>query len=231
MSTAYLLVSHGSRDPRPEIAMQQLAELVRAQRSDLVGTACLELSSQPLHEQMVEFAKGAIDIGCQHIKIIPLFLLAGVHVSKDIPSEVELARGKIGEDMTIHVQPYLGSHPGLIRLLDKRVTIAEARILLAHGSRRSLSLERVEELASGVEAVAAYWAVPPSLESRVLELVGAGYREIAILPYFLFAGGITDAIATRLLELKLQFPEVSFYLGEPLGASAELADLIWDLME
>ena len=28
MSSAYLLVSHGSRDPRPEVAMQQLAKLI-----------------------------------------------------------------------------------------------------------------------------------------------------------------------------------------------------------
>ncbi|QYO64046.1 hypothetical protein [Leptolyngbya sp. 7M] len=28
-SSAYLLVSHGSRDPRPEIALEHLAELVR----------------------------------------------------------------------------------------------------------------------------------------------------------------------------------------------------------
>jgi sirohydrochlorin cobaltochelatase len=29
MPSAYLLVSHGSRDPRQEIAMQQLAKLVK----------------------------------------------------------------------------------------------------------------------------------------------------------------------------------------------------------
>ncbi|MDB9460594.1 sirohydrochlorin chelatase, partial [Dolichospermum circinale CS-545/17] len=27
-NTAYLLVSHGSRDPRPDLAMQQLAKLL-----------------------------------------------------------------------------------------------------------------------------------------------------------------------------------------------------------
>ncbi len=28
-STAYLLISHGSRDPRPQVAMDRLADLVR----------------------------------------------------------------------------------------------------------------------------------------------------------------------------------------------------------
>jgi sirohydrochlorin ferrochelatase len=42
---------------------------------------------------------------------------------------------------------------------------------------------------------------------------------------------MTDAVAQRQEELKLQFPEVSFQLAEPLGASAELVELIWDLLE
>ena len=63
------------------------------------------------------------------------------------------------------------------------------------------------------------------------ELVSAGHQQIGILPYFLFAGGITDAIAQAVKELKAQFPNVLLHLAEPLGASAELADLILDLIE
>jgi len=32
-------------------------------------------------------------------------------------------------------------------------------------------------------------------------------------------------------SLKLQFPNALLHLAEPLGASGELADLIWDLIE
>ncbi|MFM7367619.1 MAG: sirohydrochlorin chelatase, partial [Sphaerospermopsis kisseleviana] len=54
MSSAYLLVSHGSRDPRPNIAMQQLAKLLSLKLPDsehLVGIATLELNTQPLNQQ------------------------------------------------------------------------------------------------------------------------------------------------------------------------------------
>ena len=110
-------------------------------------------------------------------------------------------------------------------------TTAEARILLAHGSRRPLSHHPVEAMAVSIGAIAAYWAMSPSLESRVQELIIAGSQQVSILPYFLFAGGIVDAIANKLEELKLRFPEVSFQLAEPLGVNAELAELIWELME
>lgn len=240
MLSAYLLVSHGSRDPRPEIAMQHLAGLLCnkiqsylpvGSKCDLVGTAYLELSPEPLHEQIRKFAENAAVSGCNSLKILPLFLLPGVHVMEDIPAEVALAEQYIGQDFKIDLQPYLGSHPALGRLLTLQLAnTTEARILLAHGSRRPRASESVEAMAATLKAVAAYWAMPPSLESRVQELVTAGYKQIAILPYFLFAGGITDAVAFKQEELKLQFPEVSFQLAEPLGASAQLADLIWELI-
>ncbi|MBW4456230.1 MAG: sirohydrochlorin chelatase [Nostoc indistinguendum CM1-VF10] len=247
MSSTYLLVSHGSRDRRPEIAMQQLAKLIHNKLSEnhnalnsehLVGIAALEMSPQPLHEQIQEFAKSAFRYrkpsqNHNRLKIVPLFLLPGVHVMTDIPAEVALAQQAIGQDIMIEVQPYLGSHPNLEKLLAKQTAAikAEAWILLAHGSRRPGSKETVEAIAASLSAVAAYWAGPPSLESRVTELVAAGYKEIAILPYFLFTGGITDAIAASIEELKLQFSAVNFQLAQPLGASAELAELICDLTD
>ncbi|MEH1951160.1 MAG: sirohydrochlorin chelatase [Nostoc sp.] len=238
MPSAYLLLSHGSRDRRPEIAMQQLARLVCQKLSSehLVGIAALEMSPQPLHEQIQQFAKSAFgdypkSENENRLKIVPLFLLPGVHLMTDIPAEVALAQQAAGQDTIIELQPYLGSHPNLEKLLAKQIAAikAEAWILLAHGSRRPGSQESVEAMAASLGAVTAYWAGPPSLESQVKELVTAGYREIAILPYFLFAGGITDAIATSIEELKLQFSAVNFQLAQPLGASAELAELIWDL--
>ncbi|MBL1199751.1 MAG: sirohydrochlorin chelatase [Nostoc sp. GBBB01] len=247
MSSAYLLVSHGSRDRRPEIAMQELARLVcqkleknhnQTSGEHLVGIAALEMTQKPLHQQIQEFAKTAF--GCDKVsanhhrlKIVPLFLLPGVHVMTDIPAEVALAQQSTGEDITIELQPYLGSHPDLKKLLWHQVAKieAQARILLSHGSRRPDSQKPVEAMAANLGAVVAYWSVAGSLESRVKELVAAGYREIAILPYFLFAGGITDAIAASVETLKLQFSAVTFHLAEPLGASAELADLIWDLTD
>ncbi|MBE8964691.1 sirohydrochlorin chelatase [Nostocales cyanobacterium LEGE 12452] len=240
MSSAYLLLSHGSRDPRPEIAMQQLASLVCQKLSSehLVGIAALEMSPQPLHEQIQQFAKSAfgdylLSQNENRLKIVPLFLLPGVHVMADIPAEVALAQQATGQNIIIELQPYLGSHPNLEKLLAKQIAAikAEAWILLAHGSRRPGSQKTVEAMAASLGAVAAYWAGPPSLESRVKELVDAGYQEIAILPYFLFTGGITDAIANSIEELKLQFSAVNFQLAQPLGVSAELAELIWDLTQ
>lgn len=283
MSSAYLLVSHGSRDPRPQFAMEQLAKLIsqrqlagrinlpesassktlieadRAQiahnnsssrfkpslskspaaglaappEEPLVGTACLELSAEPLHEQIKQFGARTLASGSNRIQVVPLFLLPGVHVMEDIPTEVARAQQALGQELKIDLRPHLGTHPSLSHLLATQMaaTTADGWILLAHGSRRAGSKQTVEVIATQLGAVAAYWAIPPKLESRVKQLVKAGCQQIKILPYFLFAGGITDAIAQSVEQLKKEFPSTNLQLAEPLGASAELADLIWDLIE
>jgi sirohydrochlorin ferrochelatase len=221
--------------------LQQLRDLIDKKshllgnnQKKFLGLAYLETRPEPLHIQIKEFAQSAVVAGCDSLKIIPLFLLPGVHVMQEIPEEVALAQQAIGQDISLELLPYLGSQPNLPTLLSQQMaditTQAWAWILLAHGSRRPGSKQPVEAIAANLGAVAAYWSVAPNLEARVEELVTAGKVQIAILPYFLFAGGITDAIAQVIEELKLKFPAVTFQLAQPLGASAELADLIWDLM-
>ncbi|NET01698.1 MAG: sirohydrochlorin chelatase [Sphaerospermopsis sp. SIO1G1] len=233
MPSAYLLVSHGSRDPRPEIAIQQLATLIKQKipSHDLLGTATLELNTQPLHQQIQNFAKTALTLECKTLKIIPLFLLPGVHVMSDLPAEVKLAQTELHQDIIIELQPYLGSHHNLEKLLTQILTPihAETIIVLAHGSRRPGSAQPVETIAQKLGGVAAYWSVSPSLEQKVQELVNAGYEKIGILPYFLFPGGITDAIANSIEQLKLKFPQVNLQLAAPLGMNPKIVDIIWDL--
>lgn len=234
MPTAYLLLSHGSHDPRPEIAMQKLASLLCEKLQNQVGTAYLELQPEPLHTQIVEFSKKILASSPEPIciKILPLFLLPGVHVMEDIPAEVAQAQQILGENAFIELKPYLGSNAGLVNLLAdiKAANAAQKYILLAHGSSRPGFQQAMDKLVSNLDVVTAYWAIPPRIESQVALLVADGYREIAIIPYFLFAGGITDAIASATEKLQLQFPGVCFQLTQPLGANPELADLIWDLL-
>lgn len=197
----------------------------------LVGTACLELATLPLHQQIIEFGKQAVAVGFRHLQVLPLFLLPGMHVMEDIPAEVALAQKALGSNLKIHLRPHIGTHPNLGRLLvtNGADAPADARILLSHGTRRSGGNQSVEAVADQLNAVPAYWSISPSLEERVQELVNAAIGKIEIIPYFLFAGGITDAIAQEVEQLQQQFPAVQLSLAEPIGASAFLADLIWEL--
>jgi sirohydrochlorin cobaltochelatase len=233
LSFAYLLVSHGSRDPRPQIAVTQLAQQLSQwlQKSSPsqnihVGTAQLELGEKPLHVQILEFARSC---GGQKVVICPLFLLPGVHVMEDIPAEVAIAKGEGG--LEVVVMPFLGAGGDLADMFaQQRLTMPDRSILLAHGSRRDLGNHPVEQLAVKLGLMNAYWSIEPSLSDRAIEYIEAGATEIGILLYFLFAGGITDAIGKSVEELRQLFPHIKFSLGEPIGERPELVSTIGKML-
>lgn len=242
--SAYLLVSHGSSDRRSQTGLIQLGEQVRAylwhstavnpkstSALPLVGTATLELALIPLHEQICQFSQQALTSGCQRLAVLPLFLLPGVHALEDVPREVAIAKNDPrihSTDLQIDLLPYLGSCPHLVNLLaaQQATAAADGWILLSHGSRRLGANEVVEAIALQLGALPAYWSVLPSLESQVRELVRLGCRKIGILPYFLFSGGITDAIAQSIINWQGKFAGVEFILSEPIAANLELAKML-----
>lgn len=204
-----------------------------------VGTATLELGA-PLHEQICRFAEHTLSLGLTEVQILPIFLLPGVHVAEDIPAQVEIAKQTLSSKLKIELQPHLGTQEaGLANLVKNQMQEvaflhnlhSPKWILLSHGSRRPSGNSTVEEIASKVGAHAAYWSVKPSLEERIDSLVRDGQQQIGIVPYFLFNGGITDAIAKKVTELKQQFPTAEIHLANPLGATVELADLIGELIQ
>jgi sirohydrochlorin cobaltochelatase len=209
------------------------AQVLSCDRYPLVGTATLELAPIPLHEQIRQFASKVQEAGCHQLQLLPIFLLPGVHVRDDIPQEVALANASLGQAVVLNHRPYLGSHPGLASILTSQLATvdADAKILLSHGTRRPGGNESVEAVARQLGTELAYWSMQPTLEEQITALAAAGCKQIAILPYFLFSGGITDAIAQTVSSLQAQFPKVELKLAEPIGASTQLADLIVDLIE
>jgi sirohydrochlorin cobaltochelatase len=222
LRSAYLLVTHGSWDIRPQIAIDQLSDRIEQHLSAPVGSAVLECAPTTLHEQIEEFSRQHPDIS--QIHIVPLFLLPGVHVMEDIPEQI--AQSRIQAELK--VLPHLGSYAGLEKVLANRIAQvpSDARILLSHGSRRPGGNTPIEQIATAIDAVAAYWSVEPKLESRLAELSQQGCQEIAILPYFLFSGGITDAIAQSVKELSEKYSELSLQLLTPFDFCEDLVNLV-----
>jgi sirohydrochlorin cobaltochelatase len=194
----------------------------------LVKTAALELAVVPLHQKLIDLAGFWTDRGCFKIRILPLFLAPGVHVTEDIPSEIALAQQRIGKSVEFELLTYLGSYRSLSALLAQQIAeFADGEIILmAHGSRYRQANSNCERLAANLKATIAYWSIEPSLSQQVRALVDAGKTKIAILPYFLFPGRISQTIAARVRELQANFPQTELILTPPLGATPELARLI-----
>jgi sirohydrochlorin cobaltochelatase len=243
-STAYFLVSHGSRDRRPAEAIAHLTQQLAQQLTSPIEAGVLELGDIPLHQQILNYSDRLISLGCNKLQILPLFLLQGVHVMEDIPKEVAIAQAKLTEQsltekFTIDVLPAIGNFfneqsettttliANLLQSVNHQSSSHPAgRILLSHGSRRAGGNAVVEAIAQSLDARPAYWSVQPDLVAQVNELVQQGHLDIIICLYFLFEGGITDSIRQMLADLKSQFPSVRFHTTPVLGESLGLVDLI-----
>jgi sirohydrochlorin cobaltochelatase len=245
LSSASLLVWHGSRDRRPPLAIARLTALVTRElaaiapsslagntlvltRPPLVDCAPLELTPIPLRDSIVRFAQRAKSQGLSQVQICPLFLLNGIHVSEDIPTEVAAARSQLAGEIEVQLLPHLGSRPEMVELLAAAFAQipGESRILLAHGSRRESANEKIAVIAGQLNALPAYWHIQPDLATQISHLVTGEAKNIAIQPYFLFTGGITDAIAREIQQLQSQFTDANLGWGQPFGVTPELARLI-----
>lgn len=230
METHYFLVAHGSRDLRSQQSFRQLTTLFkqaaaqRAIRPEQIHSGTLELSL-PLAEQLQQLGQSLPEQAT--IKILPLFLLPGTHVMSDIPQAVATAQKELPQ-VSFDVRPHLGSHPGMVELLRERLSTGYLWILIAHGSRYPGGNEAVEVLTKALDIKPAYWSVEPSLEHRLRSVIEQGHRRIGVLPYFLFSGKITDAIAEQINQLKYKFNQLHLTLSSPLDPSPALAQLLID---
>lgn len=247
---ATLLVCHGSRDTRSQIAAERLLYLVREHYCldnpilkaetgkftnlltksppPLLELGFLECSEIPLHQQIEGLAQKAIAQNCPFLQIFPLFLSSGVHVKEDIPQQVSVAQNNLKSSIKLVVKPCLGDSYLLYSLIAQRFQQipSDGRILLAHGSRRTGGNDNIERMAKQLQANPAYWSIKPDLNQQIQQLEQQGHSHIVIMPYFLFNGGILDNIAQQIHELRLDYPHLTLSLGHPLGATPELAQLI-----
>ncbi len=286
MRTAYLLVSHGSSDPRHQAGLTRLARGMRqhlgrlsrsaqagvnhqgsatlteslsaallptlesynsgieptllrsrsqtqgiASNLPIVGTATLEAAEYSLAEQIVQFTQRIARQDVHQLVIIPLFLLAGVHVKEDLPTEIAAAQQQLPADLKVKCLAYLGSRQLFKQYVAARLakTKADRCVLLAHGSRRTAGNRTIQQLGRGLDADVAFWKVAPDLETQVYNLMQQGHQHIAIAPFFLFPGSITDAIVHRTEQIAEHLPKLSLRLLSPLGTSSDLSKIIAEM--
>lgn len=266
IGSVWVLVFHGSRDPRSQQAATVITQQVQhqmqlSQRCPAVPAASsggqspwgrqaetvaiapvaplaiadayLECQPLPLSEQLVQIVQQATGElpgrdGPLRVQVIPVLLLAGVHVREDIPAAVAIAQAQLPPTVQWEITHHLGSCAELHQLVRQRLTATplDGWILLAHGSRRPGANQVIETLAAEVGAIAAYWATPPDLATQIQALQQQGRRRIGILPYFLSSGGITDAISQTVTTLTQRDPNLSLSLAETLDHNAAIADIL-----
>jgi len=112
-----LLVAHGSRRQESNLEIESLSKKIAkidSKEFDKVMPAFLEFASPSIPEAI----KKCSEIGAAKVTILPYFLSAGVHITRDIPNEIsEASQNTPGLD--IQIANYFGSRDEIAEILMK----------------------------------------------------------------------------------------------------------------
>jgi sirohydrochlorin ferrochelatase len=112
-----LLVAHGSRRQESNLEIESLSKKIakfESKEFDKVMPAFLEFASPSIPEAI----KKCSEIGATKVTILPYFLSAGVHITRDIPNEIsEASQNTPG--LEIQIANYFGSRDEIAELLLK----------------------------------------------------------------------------------------------------------------
>lgn len=86
-----LLVGHGSSMPYNKELVESTAKMIAAETGEyVVRCGFMNMNTPSIKEALASFHNEKIDA----LIVVPLFLAKGVHIEKDIPSEIGLAAGQ-----------------------------------------------------------------------------------------------------------------------------------------
>jgi len=115
---AVLLLGHGSKRGEANDILRDTAKALHDQhRYGVVEPAFLQLAEPDFHAAL----EGLLERGYRDITVMPYFLYCGLHVVKDIPGEMDLARKKY-PDLKMRITKNLGFHENLLEIVGQRLT-------------------------------------------------------------------------------------------------------------
>ncbi|MCR4436336.1 MAG: CbiX/SirB N-terminal domain-containing protein [Clostridiales bacterium] len=112
-----LILAHGSKRLETERIVNSLVEKVKSKTGEtLVYPAFLQFSDQNL-EKGVDYL---VKEGADHIRIMPMFLFDGVHVTQDIPNELETIKARY-PGVEIKMAAHIGDDDRIADIIVDRV--------------------------------------------------------------------------------------------------------------
>lgn len=195
-----ILTAHGSADPRSSAVTEAIAEEIRCLRPELaVRVAFCEQSTPNLRDVLDDLHGPAA--------VTPLLLADAYHARVDIPAMVAgSAAGRRGDVLQART---LGEDPRLVEVMRQRLSEigvnADASdtgiLVVAVGSSHTAANARTATVASALAQPGgwstvrvAYATAPHSVAQGIAKLRQTGVSRIALAPWFIAPGRITDRV-------------------------------------
>ena len=112
-----LVIAHGSRRDESNLEIESLTNKIASfntKEFDVVRPAFLEFAEPSI----VEAIQKCSDIGAKKVTVLPYFLSAGVHITRDIPGEIQKASEQYPK-LEIKIANYFGARDEIAEILIK----------------------------------------------------------------------------------------------------------------
>ncbi len=120
MTTALLLIAHGSRHAEANADLHHLAESLKQRGYRIVVASFLELAEPGI----LSGGRMCVAQGARRVVLVPYFLSAGVHVRRDLTGARDALAVEF-KDVEFQLAEPLGRHPLLLEVVAERVREAE----------------------------------------------------------------------------------------------------------
>jgi len=115
MQEGVILLGHGSRREEANEEIHRMAGIIQEiDKSRFYEVAFLSIG----HPRLKDAVEALIKKGCAKIIIMPMFLVTGSHINKDIPEEVLLQKA-VHPNIEFILTKHFGSHPGIINIIQE----------------------------------------------------------------------------------------------------------------
>jgi sirohydrochlorin cobaltochelatase len=231
VSTALLVVGHGSREARANRAFEDFVAGYRRHRGgERVAHAYLELAEPLADRALAELAREH-----RRVVVVPLFLFMVGHVKNDIPVALTRARAAFpGVDFLATRE--LGVHATLVELAWQRASAAApldasaALVIAGRGSNDPTANAEHYRLARLIgEGRGLGWLVPcflgvtTPLLPAALDATGRCRPErIVVLPHLLIDGRLAERTRAQAAAFAACHPWIRVSVAEPLGPDPRL---------
>ncbi|GGM25987.1 cobalamin biosynthesis protein CbiX [Paraliobacillus quinghaiensis] len=223
---AVLYIAHGSKNEQTNKRMRLELEKL----SSLVDMQIQQVAFLEADPNIKEGIAQCVKKGATEIILMPVFLLPGVHVIKDIPEQVHSAQLTY-PDVTIHIGEPLAASSQLItdtadRIFNKKIETKEkqAVLLVSHGSRYKEASETfqlfTEQLQKELKDISVYDSYlktsEPSFKAKLEELVKTDYQVIYVVPHFFSINSFPEKIEQTVTAFQQMFNENSIVCIDPI---------------
>jgi sirohydrochlorin ferrochelatase len=120
VTTALLLIAHGSRQPEANADLDHVAVALRQRGYPITVASFLELAEPGIEEGGAR----CVEAGARRVVLVPYFLSAGVHVRRDLTAARDRLAARF-PNVEFRLAEPLGRHPLLLDVVEERVREAQ----------------------------------------------------------------------------------------------------------